>query len=293
MHRRVRRVAALAGLAGGLLLMTACGLGSDPTAAARVNGETITKAELQREVSRMAESAGPQGGVPAGASPALRASMLERLITLRLMRQQAKAEGIIVGEREIDERSARIQDEAGGRDQFLRLLQDGDYTGLTFRQAVQDLILSERLGEKHVPAPTTVEQRRVRHVLADSADKAAAARQRLAGGESWEKVAAEASIDPGTRGRGGDLGFIQQGQTVPPFDQAAFSLPVNELSQPIQSQFGYHVVQVVEARSAPPTPQQAAALRQRGFSQYLQGLRQQAQVHYIGEAQPPPAVAKP
>src|SRR5262245_7571859 len=238
MHRQWRRSAALAGLAGGLLLTTACGLGSDPTAAARVNGETITKGELQREVSRMGESAGAQRGGPAWASPALGASMLERLISLRLMRQQAKADGIAVGEREIDERIARIQDESGGRDQFLRLLQDGDFTGLSFRQAVQDLILSERLGEKHVPAPETIEQRRVRHVLVDSADKATAARQRLAGGEAWEKVAAEASTDPGSRGRGGDLGFIQPGQTVPPFDQAAFSLPVNELSQPVQSEFG-------------------------------------------------------
>ena len=206
MHRRLRRAAALAGLAGGLLLMTACGLGSDPTAAARVNGETITRAELQREVSRMAESAGPQASVPAGASPALRASMLERLIALRLMRQQAKADGIAVSEREIDERIARIQGETGGRDQFLRLLQDEDFTGLSFRQAVQDLILSERLGEKHVPATATVEQRHVRHVLVDFGRqgdrRAPAARRRRGLGEGGGR-GVDRSGQPGPRRRSG------------------------------------------------------------------------------------------
>jgi parvulin-like peptidyl-prolyl isomerase len=61
----------------------------------------------------------------------------------------------------------------------------------------------------------------------------------------------------------------------------------------VQSEFGFHIVQVTESRSAPPTPQQISALRQRGLGQLLQGLRQQAKVEYVGEAQPPAPVARP
>jgi parvulin-like peptidyl-prolyl isomerase len=293
MDRRLRRLAVAFCLAGGALLTAACGAtGVDP--AARVNGEVISRAELQREVERVAlrlSATGPGGR--AALPPEVRAGTLDRLITLRLMRQQAKREGIAVDGRAIEERIARVVAEAGGRQQLLEILQSEAYSGADFRQAIEDLLLSERLSEKHLQAPATIEERRVRHVLVDSADKALAARQRLAGGESWEKVAAEVSADPGSRGRGGDLGFIQRGQTVPPFDQAAFALPLNELSQPVQTSFGYHILLVTEARSQAPTPEQAAALRQRAFSSYLQQLRQQAQVEIFGEAAPAPAGARP
>lgn len=293
MGRRLRRLAVALCLAGGALLLAACGAtGIDP--AARVNGEIISRAELQREVARVAARMsvtvpGAQAPLPAE----VRADVLDRLIALRLMRQQAKRDGITVSERAIEERIARIVTEAGGRQQVLEVLQSEGYSGADFRQAILDLLLSEQLSEKHIQAPATIEERRVRHVLVDSVDKALAARQRLAGGESWEAVAAEVSTDPGSRTRGGDLGFIQRGQTVPPFDQAAFALPLNELSQPVQTSFGYHILLVTAARSQPPTPEQAATLRQREFSRYLQALRQQAQIEIYAEALRSPAEARP
>lgn len=292
MKRGLRRLAAVVGIAGGVALLAACG--SQP--AARVNGEAISRAELQREIGRMMGVAGAGGqGMPQGEAPGLRAGMLDRLISLRLMRQQAKQEGISVSERDIDDRVTRIVADAGGKDQLVQVLQTEGFTGLAFRQAIQDLVLSERLSEKHVPALATIEERRVRHVLVQTADQARAARQRLAGGATWEKVAAEMSADPGSKGRGGDLGFIQRGQTVPAFDQAAFSLPLNQLSEPVQTDFGFHILQVTDTRSQAPTPEQVSALRQRDFGQYLGQLKQQARIEYIGEPAPaaPPPGATP
>jgi parvulin-like peptidyl-prolyl isomerase len=200
------------------------------------------------------------------------------MINVRLMRQQARQENIVVTDQEVEARVAEILQTAG-REQVLGFMQARGLTALTFRQFMHDSLLQEKLMARHVPAPAaTVEARQVRHVLAQTAEQAATARDRLAKGESWEKVAAEVSIDPGSKDRGGDLGFLTPGQTVPPFDQAAFSLPLNELSEVVQTQFGYHVLMATEARTQPASPQQVAAQRQQAFSQYLQSLRQAAAI---------------
>jgi peptidyl-prolyl cis-trans isomerase D len=105
---------------------------------------------------------------------------------------------------------------------------------------------------------TKPEQRRVRHILiavdaeADSAAQDAAKasiakiRERIAGGEDFAAVAGELSQDPGSAGQGGDLGRIEQGLMDAAFDEAAFSLPTGQLSEPVRTQFGYHLIEVTE-----------------------------------------------
>lgn len=74
--------------------------------------------------------------------------------------------------------------------------------------------------------------------------KAQAVRKRIVGGEDFAKVAKEESDDAGSGSAGGDLGSFKKGQMVGEFENAAFSLPVGEVSQPIKTQFGYHIIQV-------------------------------------------------
>jgi len=100
------------------------------------------------------------------------------------------------------------------------------------------------------------ERRRVRHILLtlpQDADEAAAAavlteslsvRQRIQDGETFDVVAKAVSKDPGSAGQGGSLGEIEKGMMDPAFEQAAFSLPVGDLSEPVRSRFGYHLIQV-------------------------------------------------
>ncbi len=71
--------------------------------------------------------------------------------------------------------------------------------------------------------------------------------KRLKAGEDFAALATKESDDTGSGANGGDLSFFKRGQMVPSFDQAAFSLPVGELSEPVKSQFGYHIIKV-EAR---------------------------------------------
>lgn len=71
-------------------------------------------------------------------------------------------------------------------------------------------------------------------------------RQRIVDGEDFAALAAEFSEDPGSAVNGGDLGWFPKGMMVPEFEDVAFSLPVGEVSEPIKTQFGYHLIQVVE-----------------------------------------------
>lgn len=109
---------------------------------------------------------------------------------------------------------------------------------------------------------TVPEQRQVRHILiavdeggdeageAEASARADELRARILAGEAFEDVAREASDDPGSAESGGDLGYGGRGVWVPPFEEAAFSLAVGALSEPIRSDFGFHLIQVQDIRES-------------------------------------------
>jgi peptidyl-prolyl cis-trans isomerase D len=128
---------------------------------------------------------------------------------------------------------------------------------LATRDAEARALYDERKDRYDLP-----EQVRARHVLvqiaADAPPEAVAAAEakarqaleRLRAGEAFEKVAAETSDDAGSKADGGDLGFFRRGQMVKAFEDVAFSLPPGELSEPVRSDFGFHVMRVEEKRAA-------------------------------------------
>jgi len=82
---------------------------------------------------------------------------------------------------------------------------------------------------------------------AEALAKAQDIRKKLAAGGDFAALATQESDDTGSKDKGGDLNFFKHGQMVPPFDQAAFSMKVGEISEPVKTQFGYHIIKV-EAR---------------------------------------------
>jgi peptidyl-prolyl cis-trans isomerase C len=81
----------------------------------------------------------------------------------------------------------------------------------------------------------------------DSKPQAEQCREEILAGKSFAVAAKEVSKCP-SGSKGGDLGFFTRGQMVPQFDKAAFELPVGELSEPVQTQFGWHLITVTERR---------------------------------------------
>jgi peptidyl-prolyl cis-trans isomerase C len=80
--------------------------------------------------------------------------------------------------------------------------------------------------------------------------KAQTALDRVKGGEDFESVANEVTEDPTNAGKGGDLGFFPKERMVAPFSDAAFALQPGQVSDPVKTQFGYHVIKVEERRDA-------------------------------------------
>lgn len=127
----------------------------------------------------------------------------------------------------------------------------------------------------------TPEQVRARHILvsvgpeADDAAKAAArakleaARKRIEAGEDFAVVAQEVSDDPGSKDKGGDLGFFKRGTMVTAFDDAAFALEPGKLSDVVESPFGLHLIRVEEKKEASELPYSEASAR---VAQELAGI---------------------
>ena len=116
-----------------------------------------------------------------------------------------------------------------------------------YRKIVETDLLRQRLNAalgKEIK--TTAEQVHVAHILVKSFEEAQAVERRLQAGEDFGALAAELSIDPSAKTNKGDLGWATRGQFVTEFDNAAFSLPVLQVSAPITTSFGVHVIQVLE-----------------------------------------------
>jgi peptidyl-prolyl cis-trans isomerase C len=91
-----------------------------------------------------------------------------------------------------------------------------------------------------------------RHILVDDKVKADDLAAKLKSGGDFDALAKEHSKDPGSKDQGGSLGFFGRGQMVPQFEEAAFKLKKGEVSDPVQSQFGWHVIRVDDTRTRQP-----------------------------------------
>ena len=110
---------------------------------------------------------------------------------------------------------------------------------------------ARKLYEETVKAMKPEQEVRARHILVETEDEAKKIAARVKGGEDFAKVAGEVSKDPGSKTDGGDLGCFTKDRMVPPFAEAAFKLEPGQISDPVKSQFGWHVIKVEEKRTKP------------------------------------------
>lgn len=156
-----------------------------------------------------------------------------------------------------------------------------DQLGLT-EQDIRDVLYSNLLrrtvySEVTADLPRTEEQVWARHILVDSQEKAQEVLDKLAAGEDWTALAAEYSTDTGNKDIGGDLGWFNKVTMVAEFADAAFALRVGETSAPIQTQFGWHIIQSLGHERRPLTEAGYEQARQAKFQEFITGLREKYQ----------------
>jgi peptidyl-prolyl cis-trans isomerase C len=136
-----------------------------------------------------------------------------------------------------------------------------------------------------------------RHILVESEDEAKTIAADLKKGGDFAAVAKDKSKDPGSKDSGGDLGFFTKDQMVPEFAEAAFKLDKGQVSDPVKSQFGWHVIRVDDKRSKqPPAFEQVKDqienfVQRKAQADLIQKLRADAKIEKLGEKPADPAPA--
>jgi peptidyl-prolyl cis-trans isomerase C len=230
------------GLAGaGLALMLVLPAQAQTPAApaakpvATVDGQAITEDDLKVALEELAASLPRQMD-----DKQRRDYAIDYLIDLKIVARQAAREKLDETadfKRRLDQTRERLlmesiltrEGEKGATDEALRKFYDETVKGLKPEQEV-----------------------RARHILVETEAEAKAALERVRKGEDFAKVAAELSKDPGSGKEGGDLGWFEKGRMVPEFAEAAFKLEKGQVSEPVKSQFGYHVIRLEDRRDRKP-----------------------------------------
>ena len=169
--------------------------------------------------------------------------LLERAVDFRLLANAAEGEDL-EGNPEVQTALAKARADVL-RDAYIRGKIDEGTTEERLRQRYDDLKDEEGFAQEEVHA---------RHILVGSEDEAKEVIAQLEGGGDFAALAGEHSVDPSVRSNGGDLGFFRRGQMVPEFAEAAFALePGSRTAEPVQTQFGWHVIEVLDRRTGAPS----------------------------------------
>jgi peptidyl-prolyl cis-trans isomerase C len=156
------------------------------------------------------------------------------------------------------------------------------------KTALTDEALKQTYDEA-VKSMSGQEEVRARHILVEGEDEAKAIIEQLKGGADFAKLAKEKSKDPGAA-EGGDLGYFTKDQMVPEFADIAFKMYPGQLSNPVKTQFGWHVIKVEDKRIKQPPEfekvkdQIEAYLARKAQSDFIAKLRQSAKVERFDNA---------
>ena len=280
------------------LLAFAAPVMADEYVIMKVNNQDVSSSEIQR----MWEGLFPAGQAPA--FEAVKPDMRERIL------RAAMAEKILYGEavKQGTEKSEKVQREL---EEMKKKLIVKNFLDAKTSDMITDADLKKEY-DATIAQVKDEKEVRARHILVPTEQEAKDAKKKIDGGKSFEEVAKELSKDPGSAAQGGDLGYFTRDKMVKEFADAAFSLKKGEVSGPVKSGFGYHIIKAEDSRKVtPPTfnevkEQVRAKLQERKLNDYIGGLVKSADVKVFdakGKEQPfeknlpadmqPPAEPKP
>lgn len=262
-------------LACGALLAFAAPAFADDYVLMKVNNHDVTSLEFKQAL----DGQFPPGEAPSVDSlkPEQRDALLRGLMTQNLLLAEVDKSGI--------EKTDAVQKQLADVKKmvlvkaFLAQKTSDMITDADLKSAYDDMVSSMR-DEREV---------RARHILVQTEKEAQDVKKKIADGKSFEDAAKEYSKDPGSASQGGDLGYFTKDKMVKEFADAAFALKKGDVSDPVKSPFGWHIIKVEDMRKvAPPTFNEAKeSLRQKlqdkKLGDYIKGLVKSADVKVFDE----------
>ncbi|HLQ70665.1 MAG TPA: peptidylprolyl isomerase [Bacillota bacterium] len=177
--------------------------------------------------------------------------ILQQMVLVKVLEGKYEA-----SDEEVDDRIDSIKDEVG--DQFDMWMQqqgfededelrDQIYPAVLQEKALMEEvdITDEELKEEYEAKKTEI---KAQHILVDDEETANEVKEKIDNGEDFAELAKEYSTDEGSAENGGDLGYFSRGDMVPAFEEKAFDMEVDEVSDPVQSQHGFHIIKVNDIR---------------------------------------------
>ena len=243
--------------------------------AAIVNDEIITEADVRSHLNALLDEGQTDSG--ASADPEnMHETVLQHLIQQRLMLQEAKRAGVTVTAEEVVSRLEELRSRIASEDEYREALADAGLTEEQLKDRIREQLMVQRVIEMKVRASIVVSPQEVAREIGDHPELAKPGDRvhalhlliRVGGGRSEEEaralihdlhqqilqggdfaaLAAGHSEDP-HRERGGELGWVAQGDLLPELGAALFSLKAGEVSGPIQTRLGFHLVKVLERKT--------------------------------------------
>lgn len=235
-------------------LTAACtSAGGEPgSAAATVNGVDIPRqvvVDAVEELHGFSELSADERAELADRIGVQERETLRLHIVNRVLEDLLDERGVEVDEDAAEEAREEALEMVGGEDALRESLSELQLTLTVFNEVFlpqQGMIEALR---RDIAGDEDVATRTVRHILVEDEAAAQDAYDRVEGGEDFGDVAADVSTDPGSAGQGGELPPAVRGQFVPEFDAAAWDATLNDLLGPVESQFGYHVIEVLDEES--------------------------------------------
>jgi parvulin-like peptidyl-prolyl isomerase len=252
-----------------------------------VNNQPVSLQEYEAQVALAAsalseqQSFDPQTTEGQAALLQLHRQILDSMIDQTLIEQAAAREGIVVPMEKVEaEMSRLIGDDAVQFDEWLKT---NDMTRESFKAQLQRQLLSAAFQEYIVGSfPPEVEQVHARHILVTSETEAMDVLVKLRSGESFATLAQEYSQDRATKDQGGDLGFFPRGIMPTEIELVSFALDPGQVSGIVQSDFGYHIIEVLEKDPKKAVSEEMlTAWRQNKFIGWLEEQRATAKIEYL------------
>jgi foldase protein PrsA len=222
----------------GILTLTACNGNNDSEVIVETDAGDITKEELYQEMKgQVGESA------------------LQQILYRKVLSDKYE-----VTDEELDAAVNDMKEQFG--DNFELVLQQNQLEDeAALRDLLKDQLLIEKAALKDVEVTDEEVQAkydeyqpeiRASHILVEDEATAKEVKEKLEGGADFAELAKEYSTDTVSAEQGGDLDFFGPGVMVPEFEEAAYALEVNEISEPVQTQHGWHIIKVTEKKEKEP-----------------------------------------